>query len=81
MYQHDDSEHDEDAFTFMATPIIEEPNFLVQEISEFSGAQAQLQSAVIASASRLQHVDKKFFGNSELKIAFCLQELLTSKFC
>ena len=37
MYLHDDSEHDEDAFTFTATPIIEQPDFLVQEISEFSG--------------------------------------------
>ena len=37
VYLHDDSEHDEDSFTFMATPVIEQPEFLVQEISEFSG--------------------------------------------
>ena len=37
VYQHDDSENGEDSFTFMATPIIEQPGFLVQEISEFSG--------------------------------------------
>ena len=37
VYLHDDSENEEDSFTFMATPIIEQPDFLVQEISEFSG--------------------------------------------
>ncbi len=37
VYQNDDSESEEDAFTFMATPIISEHGTYVHEISEFSG--------------------------------------------
>ena len=36
-YRHDDSESEHDSFTFVATPIIADPDINVREISEFSG--------------------------------------------
>ncbi len=59
VYQHDNSESEEDSFSFIATPMIDPPEFIVQEITEFSGT-FEIKIVLRNDNPPLRMVDKEF---------------------